>query len=56
MASVILAALMTAIAGAERTLQDEIMTLDGRRHDQIFDFYEISRQINPDPGERFVAE
>ena len=42
--------------GAERTIEDGVLVLDGRRNDQIFDFYEIDRLIDPGPGETFVAE
>lgn len=42
--------------GAERSLADGILTLDGLRSDQIFDGYEIQRAIDPGPGETFVAE
>lgn len=42
--------------GAERTVEGGILTLDGLRHDQIFDLYEVQRPINPGPGELFVAE
>jgi len=42
--------------GAERTLEDGVLTLDGLRNDQIFDFYEIQRSIDPGPGEMFLAE
>jgi hypothetical protein len=42
--------------GAERTLEDGVLTLDGLRNDQIFDFYEIQRPIDPAPGEIFLAE
>jgi len=42
--------------GAERTLEDGVLTLDGLRNDQIFDFYEMQRSIDPGPGEMFLAE
>jgi hypothetical protein len=42
--------------GAERSLADGILTLDGLRSDQIYDFYEMQRPIAPGPGETFVAE
>jgi hypothetical protein len=42
--------------GAVRTIEDGVFVLDSLRHDQIFDYYEIDRLINPAPGELFVAE
>jgi hypothetical protein len=42
--------------GAVRSLADGIFTLDGLRNDQIVDFYERDRDLDPAPGELFVAE
>lgn len=42
--------------GAERTIQDGVLTIDSLRSNQIYDFYELDRPIDPDPGELFVAE
>jgi len=42
--------------GAERSLENGILTLDGLRNDQIVDFYEIQQSIDPGPGETFRAE
>jgi hypothetical protein len=42
--------------GAVRTIEDGVLVVDSLRHDQIFDYYEIDRLINPEPGELFVAE
>jgi hypothetical protein len=42
--------------GAERSLEDGVFTLDTRRSDMICDYYGIARQMDPDPGETFVAE
>jgi hypothetical protein len=42
--------------GAERTLENGVLTLDTRRSDMICDYYSIARQMDPDPGETFVAE
>jgi hypothetical protein len=40
--------------GAEREIENGIFRLDGLRSDQIFDFYEIARSLDPDAGEVFV--
>jgi len=43
--------------GAERRIEDGIFVLDSLRHDQIFDFYEVRRKIDPmPPFELFVGE
>jgi hypothetical protein len=42
--------------GAERSIEDGIFVLDTRRHYMISDYYKIERQMDPDPGETFVAE
>jgi hypothetical protein len=42
--------------GAERRIEDGVFVLDSLRHDQIFDFYDVQRSIDPGPGETFVAE
>ena len=42
--------------GAERSIEDGVFVLDSLRHDKIYDFYEISRPIDPGPGETFLAE
>lgn len=42
--------------GAERTICDGVFTLDSMRHAQIFDFYDIERQVDPAVGEVFIAE
>jgi len=42
--------------GAERWIEDGVFVLDSLRHDQIYDFYDIERPIDPGPGELFVAE
>ena len=42
--------------GSERSLDGGVLTLDSMRDPQISDNYRVSRQINPDPGELFVAE
>jgi hypothetical protein len=42
--------------GAVRTIADGVLVIDSLRNNQIFDFYEIQRQIDPDPGELFIAE
>lgn len=42
--------------GAERSLREGVLTLDSMRHDQIFDFYEVQRRIDPGPGEVFIAD
>jgi hypothetical protein len=41
--------------GAERSVAEGILTLDGLRHDQIYDGAEMQRPIDPGPGELFVA-
>ncbi len=42
--------------GAERSLENGILTLDGLRNDQIWDFCEMQRSIDPGLGESFRAE
>jgi hypothetical protein len=42
--------------GAERSIENGIFTLDTRRHDMICDYYKIERQMDPQPGETFLAE
>ncbi len=42
--------------GAERYIEDGVFVLNSLRHDQIFDFYDVQRSIDPGPGETFVAE
>lgn len=41
--------------GATRRIVDGALELDSLADHAIFDFYEIDRQIDPDPGELFVA-
>lgn len=41
---------------AVRSIADGIFTIDSLWSPNISDFYEIDRQMNPDPGELFVAE
>lgn len=42
--------------GAARTIHEGVMTIDSLRSNQIYDFYELDRPIDLDPGELFVAE
>ncbi len=42
--------------GAERWIENGIFTLDTRESAMICDYYGISCQMDPDPGETFVAE
>lgn len=42
--------------GAERSLEDGVFILDTRRDHMIYDYYKIQREMDPDPGETFVAE
>lgn len=42
--------------GAVRSLNDGIFTIDSTRSDQIADIYHVTRPINPETGETFVAE
>lgn len=42
--------------GAERSIENGIMTIDSMRNHMIYDYYRIDRQLNPDPGELFIAE
>ena len=44
------------LGGAERSVENGVLTLDTRRSDMICDYYGILRQVDPDPGEIFVAE
>lgn len=44
------------VGGAERSLAAGVFTLNSLRHSQIFDYYDIHRQLGPAPGELFVAE
>ncbi len=43
------------MGGASRSLGDGLLTLDSLRHDQIFDYYEVERQIDPAHSELFIA-
>lgn len=41
---------------AERSIQDGIFRIDSRASYQISDYYQINREVNPAPGELFIAE
>lgn len=41
---------------ADRSLADGVMTLDGLASIEITDFYDMSRPLNPEPGEEFVMQ
>lgn len=42
--------------GAMRSIANGALVLDSRESTQIYDFYKIERQLNPESGELFVAE
>lgn len=42
--------------GAVRTIEDGALVIDSRRNQMIFDFAEMNRPIDPEPGELFIAE
>ena len=42
--------------GAVRRIENGVLILDSLRHNQIFDFYDVERQIDPDPGEVFLMQ
>jgi hypothetical protein len=42
--------------GAERSIEDGVLVLDGRRHHSIFDYYGIRREVDPSPGETFIMQ
>jgi len=44
------------VGGAERTVEDGVLTIDSLRDDWIFDFSRHRFQSDPAPGETFVAE
>lgn len=44
------------VGPAERSITDGVFTIDSRASFQISDFYQIDRQLNPSPGEHFIAE
>lgn len=41
---------------AERSIEDGVFVLDLLHDDQIYDYYQIEREIDPDEGETFIAE
>jgi hypothetical protein len=41
---------------AQRSIEDGVFILDTRSTNDLSDFYRISRQMNPDAGELFVAQ
>jgi hypothetical protein len=42
--------------GANRWIEDGVFVLDSLKDDQIFDYYDVQRPIDPAPGELFIAE
>lgn len=46
----------TGYGGAERWLEDGCLVIDSRASQMIYDYYKISRQIDPEPGELFISE
>jgi hypothetical protein len=42
--------------GAVRTIADGVMTMDSLYDDGVYDFAQINAELNPAPGELFVAE
>jgi hypothetical protein len=42
--------------GADRHFESGTLVIDSRRDSSIVDYYRITRAVDPDPGETFVAE
>ena len=42
--------------GADRRIENGVLILDSLRDPLIWDYYRIDRQIDPEPGEVFIAE
>lgn len=44
------------VGGAERSLENGILTIDSLRNGWVYDFYRRDLVVDPGPGETFVAE